>query len=184
MWVYQVSVCTCFLKARLSQDLVCVLSSVVVGRLRGGYVGPPTAFPVRAPVYRACPCRDPPVSHKVQGDSVAKRANPSCVFVGVVGVVKSCVPCARVRGRTSRSCATDLHLLDWKRCSSSQSSPFSVFRIIFHQNFCGLWVLSPTRHLVRHVLHIVRDLIEIFLLVVCSVAMRLVHVNANLFLSR
>ena len=28
---------------------------------------------VRAPVYRGCPCRDPPVCHRVQGDSVAKR---------------------------------------------------------------------------------------------------------------
>ena len=42
------------------------------------------------------------------------------------------------------------------------------------QNFCRLWVVSPTRHLVR-------DLIEPFLLVV---AIHLVHVNANLFLSR
>ena len=49
--------------------LVCVSSSVVAGRLRGGYVGPPTAFPVRAPVYRGCPCRDPPGCHRVQGDS-------------------------------------------------------------------------------------------------------------------
>ena len=46
---------------------------------RGGYVGPPTAFPVRAPVCRGCPCRDPPVCHRVQGDSVAKRHPLLCV---------------------------------------------------------------------------------------------------------
>ena len=64
-------------------------------------VGPPTAFPVRAPVYRGCPCRDPPVCQRVQGDSVAKRQPLLCV----VGVVTSCVSCARVR--TSRSCAPE-----------------------------------------------------------------------------
>ena len=67
--------------------------------------------------------------------------------------------------------------LDWKRCSSSQSSPFSVIRIISTEFFCGLWVFSPTRHLVR-------DLIELFLFAACSVAILLVHANANLFLSR
>ena len=51
-------------------------------------------FPVRAPVYRGCPCRDPLVCHRVQGDSVAKR-QPFCVCVGVLGVVTSCVPCAQ-----------------------------------------------------------------------------------------
>ena len=68
-------------------------------------------------------------------------------------------------------------LLDWKRWSSSQSSPFSVIRKISTNFFCGLWVPFPTRHLVE-------DLIGIFLFVVCSVAIRLVHVNANQFLSR
>ena len=73
----------------------------MVGRLRGFCVGPPTAFTVWAPVYRGCPCQDPPVCHRVQGDSVAKRQHLLCV----VGVVTSCVPCARAR--TSRSCATE-----------------------------------------------------------------------------
>ena len=44
-------------------------------------------------------------------------------------------------------------------------------------------MLCPTRHLVRHVLHLLRDLFEILLLAVCSVAIRLVHANALLFLS-
>ena len=45
----------------------------------------------------------PPSQHRVQGDSVARRHPLLCV----VGVVTSCVPWARVRGRTSRSCATE-----------------------------------------------------------------------------
>ena len=83
---FQMCVCTCFLKT-----LVGILLSFVCGRLRGGCCGPPTAFPVRAPVYRGCPCRDPPVCHRVQGDSVAKRQP----FL-VLGVVTSCVHCARI----------------------------------------------------------------------------------------
>ena len=52
----------------------------------------------------------------------------------------------------------------------------SVVTILTHlcrslQHFCGLWVLSPTRHLVRHVLY----LVAMFLLVVGSVAIHLVH---------
>ena len=65
----------------------------------------------------------------------------------------------------------------------------SVVTILRHsyrslQHFCGLWVLSPTRHLVRHILYLVRDLVGISLLAVCTVAIHLVHANANLFLSR
>ena len=63
------------------------------------------------------------------------------------------------------------HLLDWKRCSSSQSFSFSVISTIF-QIFGRLWVLSPTRHLVE-------DLIEISLLAVGSVAIHLVHAKTN-----
>ena len=63
--------------------------------------GPPTAFPVWALVYRGFPCRDPPVCHRVHGDSTAKRQAMLCV----VGVVTSCVPCTSVH--TSRSCAPE-----------------------------------------------------------------------------
>ena len=72
--------------------LVGVLLSFVCGRLCGGYRKPPKAFTVWAPVYRG----DPLVCHKVQGDSVAKRQPSLCAVVGVLGVVTSCVPCARV----------------------------------------------------------------------------------------
>ena len=61
------------------------------------------------------------------------------------------------------------HLLDWKRCSSSQSFSFSVISTIFP--IFGR-VLSPTRHLVE-------DLIEISLLAVGSVAIHLVHAKTN-----
>ena len=62
-------------------------------------------------------------------------------------------------------------LIDFLRMLSSSHPPHSL------SSCCGLWVLSSTRHLVV-------DLIGLFLLVVGSVAIHLVHVNANLFLSR
>ena len=43
--------------------------------------------------------------HRVQGDSVAKAPTLLCVVAGVVGVVTSCVPCARVP-RVSRDVTT------------------------------------------------------------------------------
>ena len=81
--------------------LVGVLLSFVCGRLRGGLRRATHGLPCRAPVCRGCPCQDPSVCHRVQGDSVAKRQPSLCV----VGVVTSCVPCARAR--TSCSCATE-----------------------------------------------------------------------------
>ena len=52
--------------------LVCVLSSVVVGRLRGGYVGPLTAFLRRGTGVPWVSCLDPPVCPRVQDDPEAK----------------------------------------------------------------------------------------------------------------
>ena len=89
------SIGTCLLKARLSQDLVCrSFRRGAVGRRPSG---------VRAPVYRGRPCRDTPVCHRVQDDPVTK-SQPLCVLVGVV---TSCVLSARVRSRVSRPCATE-----------------------------------------------------------------------------
>ena len=48
--------------------------------------------------------------HRVQGDSVTKRQPLLCV----VGVVTSCMPCARVR--TPRSCAPE------NTCTNNQST--------------------------------------------------------------
>ena len=78
---------------------VLVLLSFVSGRLVELVSGHPRSSSVQAPVYRACPCRAPPVCHRVQDGSLAKRQP----FFVLVGVVTSCVPCARVRGRVSRS---------------------------------------------------------------------------------
>ena len=108
------------------------------------------------------------------------------MVVGVLGVVTSCVLCARVSrvlrdvkttGRVS--CATEN---TYTSARLEALSKLSVVIILshsyhFHQIFCGFWVLFSTRHLVR-------DFIGLFLLVVGSVAIHLVHVNANLFLSR
>ena len=53
--------------------------------------------------------------HRVQDDSVAKRQP----FFVLLGNVTSCVLCARVRGRVSRSCATEN---TYKMGSSGDSS--------------------------------------------------------------
>ena len=100
-----------------------------------------------------------------------------CVVAGV-GVVTSCVPCARVRGRVSRSCATEntYTLLELAALFKLSVVTILSHSYYFNHNFCGLWVFSPTRLHVRH-------LIELFLFAACSVAIHLVHVNANLFLS-
>ena len=76
--------------------LVCVLSSVVVGRLRGGYVGPPTAFLRGGTGVPCVSCLDPPVCPRVQDDPGAKKPTLLGVVVVVLGVVTSCVLCARV----------------------------------------------------------------------------------------
>ena len=70
-----------------------------------------------------------------------QSANPSCVLVGVVGIVTSCVPCPRVRGRTSRSCATEN---TYTPARLEALCKLSVVAILspsyhFHQFFCGLW---------------------------------------------
>ena len=76
--------------------LVCVLSSVVVGRLRGGYVGPPTAFLRGGKGVPWVSCLDPPVCPRVQDDPEAK-SQPFLVWLLLCfGVVTSCVLCARV----------------------------------------------------------------------------------------
>ena len=148
------------LKARLSQDLVFVVWSC------GGACRPTHGLPCSGN----------------QGDSVAKRHS----LYMLVGVVTSCVLCPRVRGRVSRSCATENAYATARLEALFKLSVVTILRHLYRslQHFCGLWVLCPTRHLVRHVLHLVRDLVEIFLLVVGCVAIRLVHANANLFLPR
>ena len=79
------------------------LSCVVCRSLGRGAVGPPTAFPRTVRRVPLVSCLDRRGCHSVQDDLVTK-SQPLCVLVGVV---TSCVLCARVRGRVSRSCATE-----------------------------------------------------------------------------
>ena len=95
-----------------------------------------------------------------------------CVLVGVGRLAF----CAHVFGVLSHA---HVHLriftllLDWKRCSSSQSSPFSGICIV-RSNISAGFGCS-----VQFVI-----LFDTFFLVVGSVAIHIVYVNANLFLSR
>ena len=117
-----------------------------------------------------------PTGVRVHGDSVAKR-QPLCVLVGVV---TSCVLCARVRSHVPRSCATENTYTP-----ARLEAPFKLSVVIFlEHSYRSLQHLSPTRHLVRSDLHLIRDIVEIVLLVVGSAAIHLVHANANLFLSQ
>ena len=81
-----------FVKTRLTQGVSCRLS--VVGPWRSCRAT--HGLPCRAPVYRGCPCRDPPVSQSA-GWLCGKAPTPLGVVVGVVGL------CVRV----PRSCATE-----------------------------------------------------------------------------
>ena len=122
--------------------LVCVLSSVVVGRLRGGHVGPPTAFLRRGTGVPWVSCLDPPVCPRVQDDPEAKGL--LAVVVGVLGVVTSCVLCARV-SRVLRDAKTTRCI----PCASESTYTFFIFDIFFiflHLvHFCSFFIMF--RHL-------------------------------------
>ena len=128
---FQVYDYACFLKARLTQRLswsCCRLSVVVLWNL----LWATHSLPYRAQVFRGCPCRDPPVCHRVQDDSGAQR-QPFCVWLLVLleswhHVFLALVFVVVFRAHAQLRILTPL--LKWKRCSSSQSSSFSVIRII------------------------------------------------------
>ena len=154
--------------------LVFVVWSVVLSWSLSGHPRP-SLFGHRCTVVSLL---GPPECHIVQGDSVAKRQPLLCVLVGVV---TSCVLCARVRGRASRSWQLRVLtlLLGWKRCSSSQSSPLSGIRV--RSNISAGFGCSVQLVVLFDTFFIS---FEFFLLVVGSVAIRLVHANTNLFLPR
>ena len=134
-------------------------------------------------------CLDPPVCHRVQDDPEARSQPLLC----------ACWCCwSRDVVRALRSCFVVVHhahvqlriltpLLDWKRCSSSQSYSFSVISFVSSAPFVPLApnflrvstrfsaACAPTSR------HLVRDLIGLFFLVVGSVAIHLVYADANLF---
>ena len=97
------------------------------------------------------------------------KSQPICVLVGVVS---SCVLSARVRGRVSRSCATE----------NTHTPP--RLEALFK-----LSVVDTLRHSYRLLQHLCGcsqkpfNLFDTFFLVVGSVAIHLVYVIANLFLS-
>ena len=101
------------LKARLSQNLVCRVVFCRVGRL----------------VERVGVLAGTPVCHRVQGDSVAKRQPLLCVRWSR-DVLVFCALVFAVLFRAHVQLRILTPLLDWKRCSNSQSSPFSDIRIV------------------------------------------------------
>ena len=111
------------LKARLSQDLVCSLV-VCRGSSRGVVVGPPTAFRRRGsgvPWHRCA------TESRV---TLWQSANPCCLRWSrdVVRALRSCSYITLMCDHVKLKILTPL--LDWKPCSSSQSSQFSVILII------------------------------------------------------
>ena len=102
-----------------------------------GHPRPPS---VEALVYRGCPCRDPPVCHRVQDDSVAERQRSECGWCVCFHLVSACerfcelVLCDGVLHRETKIFLTNCdsrvlwhvgiltHLLDDKRCLASSLS--------------------------------------------------------------
>ena len=85
----------------------------------------------RAPVIRGCPCRDPPVCHKVQGDSVSKR-QPILVWLLV---------CSESWHRVF--CALVFHVCRGMCNKESKSIVLRAFLILSsNQSSATLWVLD------------------------------------------
>ena len=111
-----------------------------------------------------------------------QSANPCCVFVGVV---TSCVPCARVHGRAPRSCATENTYTPDRLEALSKLSVVAIPSPSCHfdQIFCGLWVLPPTRHLVEDLVDIscssqaVSQSVLFTQVQICFLFNRLIHLN-------
>ena len=156
--------------------------------------GHPRPSSVEAPVYRGCPAW----THGCSPESrmtLRQRANPSwcgCCCAGSRDVLSSLRSAFHVCLRDvittgCISCATEN---TYTSARLEALSKLSVVTILshsyhFHQKkcCCGFWVLFPTRHLVRDVPS-PRSMRShgIFLLVVGSVAIRLVHADVDLFL--
>ena len=127
--------------------------------------GHPRPSRVRAPVYRGCPAWTHGGVTESKDNPVTK-SQPLCVLVGVVA---SCVLCARVP-RVLRdvlttecnSCATENTYTPPRLEALFELSIVIILRHLYRslQQFCRFWVLCPTRHIVRHVLYFVRDLTD------------------------
>ena len=137
-----------------------------VGRYVVELSGHPRPSRVRAP----CTVGVLPGPTRVSASRMSvSKSQPLCVLVGDV---MSCVLCARVRGRVSRSCATENTYTPSRleALFKSQSSPFSSSCIV--RSNISARVPKPF------------NLFDTFFLVVGSVAIHLGYLNANLFLSR
>ena len=86
-----------------------------------GHPRPPS---VEALVYRGCPCRDPPVGHRVQDDSVAERQPCAC---------GCCVSCHLVADFEH---VCELVLYDGVLHRETVNSPNQLIVI---RVFCGMW---------------------------------------------
>ena len=125
-----------------------------------GHPRPPS---VEALVYRGCPCRDPPVCHRVQDDSVAERQRNECGWCVCFHLVSACerfcelVLCDGVLHRETKIFLTNCdsrvlwhvgiltHLLDDKRCLATSLS-FPTFPLLSSMSPLT-WFVGSRRHL-------------------------------------
>ena len=151
-------------------------------------------LPFRARVYRGCPAW----THRCAPEcrmTLRQRANPlSCwvesfcsmmivfvfvfVFVFVVEVVRNAFGC---NWEHLHPFSTGSAVQAFNRTHSQSSQSFHSYHLYhsYHRGFAPNF-LRCVGALFQLVI-LLKDLIEIFLLVVCSVAIRLVHANADLF---
>ena len=126
------SIRTSLLKARFVSRPC--LSCVVCRSLRRGAVGPPTASPRTRTHVPWVSCLDPRGVTESRM-TLSQRSN-LCVLVGVV---TSCVLCACVRGRVSRSCATENTYTPPRLEALFKLSVVAILRHLYRslQHLCG-----------------------------------------------
>ena len=105
--------------------------SVVSGVVSWSLLWATHGLPNRAPVCRGCPCRDPPCATESRV-TLWQSANPSCCGCWCCWS-RDVVWSLRSRSTLSVQLRILAPLLDWKRCSSSQSSSFSVISTNFQR---------------------------------------------------
>ena len=126
----------------------CRLSSCRVVEL----VGPPTAFPRTGLRVPWVSCLDTLGFHRVQDDPVTK-SQPLCVLVGIV---TSCVLCARFRDRVSSSCATGNTYTPTRLEALFKLSIVTIFRHLYRVFLVG--ALSNSSSCSKF--YLVEDIIE------------------------
>ena len=97
---------------------------------REACLGHPRPLSVKALVYRGCPCRDPPVCHRVQEDPAAERQPCACGWCVSCHLVSACervcelavIPQTNCDSRVLWNVGILTILLDDKRCFASSLS--------------------------------------------------------------